>query len=111
MLDCAFKGAVSKTLNFAVDGKRQVRAVLSRADGFDVFHNLAQTILDHPSATGPAAEGILVRELDSLLTDVIDAGESHHVSGYFAAGVVSTELTLLINASESHGLNGGRSVR
>ena len=87
--------AEGEALDLAVDRERRGRAVLRRADRFDVLDDAAQAVLDHAPAARLAAERRLVGELDAFLAGVVDAGEADDVRGHFAGRVVAAVFALL----------------
>src|SRR5688572_19560027 len=110
-LDRAFQRCVSEALDLAVDGERQIRAVLSGADRLDVLHDAPKPVADHAPAAGSAAERLLMGELDPFLPGVIDAGKADYVSGYFTPRVVAAIFDMVMQAFESERLHRGGGFR
>src|SRR5688572_9630124 len=90
-----------EALPLAVEGQREVAAVLPRAYRFDVFHDLPEPVLDHPPASRPRAQMPLEGELQAFLAGIVHAGEADHVSSHFAARVVAPELAMLVYARQA----------
>ena len=73
-----------ESLQFRIQRKRQVAAVLRLADRFRILDDLPETVLDHPPAAGLAGQRRLVSELDAFLARVVRAGEAEHLRHHFA---------------------------
>jgi hypothetical protein len=98
LLDGGLQRCESKALQLAVDGERQVAAVLRRADRLHVLDDAAEAILQHPPRARLAAQMRLEGELDAFLTAIVDAGEPDDVRRHLTAGIVAAELAVLVDA-------------
>ena len=79
-LDRGLELAEREVLQPRVDREREVAAGLRRADRRDVLDRVAAAVDDHAAAARPAAEPLLLRELDALLAGVVVAGEAEDVA-------------------------------
>src|SRR5205823_9080411 len=98
-------------LDLAVDGQGEVASVLRFADRLHVLDDAAEPVLDDAPASRLAAEACLVRELNALLTVVIDPGEADDVSCYFAARVVPPVFAMLVYALQPERLDALGDIR
>ena len=96
----ALQRAVGKTLDLAVDRERQVLAVLAGADRLDVLDHAPEAVLEDATAARPAAERILVGELDAFLAGIVDAGETDEMRGHFSSGIVAPVLAAPVDAAQ-----------
>ncbi len=97
-VDGRFQLAEREVLEPRVDREREGASGLRRANRLDVLDDLAATVDDHAAAARLAAEPLLLRELDSLLSHVAVAGEAQDVAHRVAAGIEAAVFGLIVDA-------------
>src|SRR5919201_1780435 len=99
-LDRRLERAVSETLDLAIDGKREIAAILRGADRLHVLDHVSELMLDDAAAAAPAAERFLVGELETFLTCVVHAGEADEMRRDLSGRIVTPVFALLVDAGE-----------
>src|SRR5205823_1841280 len=74
----------------------EVPSLLRRAHAGDVFDDFASAIDDDMSIARLAAEPLLLRELEPLLSDVVIPRETEDVRQDFATGIITTIFRLVV---------------
>ncbi len=91
---------VGEELHLRIDRQLDVPPVRRRDAVADVLDHVAEAVLDHAARTVAPGQFVLERELDPLLSVVLDVGEAHHMRRRLAFRVLALVLAQLVHAAE-----------
>ncbi len=99
--DGVFERLKGKKLHLAVDAELQV-APIDRGNLLThVFHHPPHAVFDDTARACAPPQGLIERQLDTLLTLVFHIGETDHMGGSLALRVLTLVFFALVNAFES----------
>ena len=88
--------------------QHQVPAGLRLMDALDVLDGMAEAVLDDALTARPSAQPLIIRQLNTLLTDIIDVGKTDNMSRDLTSRIITTIFPLQRNTGylQRHDLPG-----
>src|SRR6185312_8336218 len=91
---------IGEVLNAQVDREDEVTSRAGRPDALDVLHDPAIAVLDHPLLAIDPGQPLVVCQLESRLTLIVDVGEADQLPGDFARRIITAVLAREIHTGD-----------